>query len=123
MDRHHPCVREDIMEAKTETKVERIILRHLTGSKANYEESFALSQVPEITIGRHPSCTIRYDADIDDLVSGQHARITQDAADQAVFTLTDPGSRNGTFVNKQRVTTPVRIMPGDVIQFGAGGPE
>ncbi len=111
------------MEVKPETKIERVILRHLTGSKANQEEKFALSQFTEITIGRNPSCLIRFDADLDDLVSGQHARITQDAGEPTLFTLTDPGSRNGTFVNKQRVTTPVRIMPGDVIQFGAGGPE
>ncbi len=111
------------MEAKPETKVARIMLRHLTGSKANQEEPFALSQFPEITFGRLPSSTVRFDADLDDLVSGQHASITPDTADQTAFTLTDLGSRNGTFVNKQRVTTPVRLSPGDVIQFGAGGPE
>jgi S1-C subfamily serine protease len=111
------------MEAKTETRVERIILRHLSGSKAGQEEKFELSQFPELSIGRTPSSTIRYDADKDDLVSGKHAQITTDPADSTVFTLTDLGSRNGTFVNRQRVTTPVRIKPGDVLQFGAGGPE
>lgn len=111
------------MEANTETRVERIILRHLTGSKAGQVETFELKQFPELSIGRTPSSTIRYDADRDDLVSGKHATLTVDPADSTVFTLTDLGSRNGTFVNKQRVTSPVRIKPCDVIQFGAGGPE
>ncbi len=111
------------MEAKTETSVERIILRHLTGSKAGQVETFELKQFPELSIGRTPSSTVRYDADRDDLVSGKHARLTTDPADSTVFTLTDLGSRNGTFVNKQRVASPVRLRPGDVIQFGVGGPE
>jgi serine protease Do len=111
------------MEAKTETKVERIILRHLTGSKANQEEPYDLSQFPEITIGRHPSCVIRFDENLDDMVSGKHAKITYDTANPTAFTLTDPGSRNGTFVNNHRVTNPVTLVPGDVLQFGAGGPQ
>src|SRR5215218_10101700 len=32
-------------------------------------------------------------------------------------------SRNGTFVNRQRITGTVRINPGDVVQLGPGGPE
>jgi len=111
------------MEVMTETKVERMILKHLTGSKAGQEEKFDLSRFAELTIGRNPSSIIRYDAEADDLVSGQHAKITQDPSDPAVFWLTDLGSRNGTYVNKQRVANPVRIKSGDLIQFGAGGPE
>lgn len=111
------------MDSKTETHAERIILRHLTGSKRNLEERIELNQFQELSIGRSPSSDIRYNADSDDLVSGQHARIVRDAASPSVFMLTDLGSRNGTFVNKQRVTSPVRVMPGDLIQFGAGGPE
>jgi pSer/pThr/pTyr-binding forkhead associated (FHA) protein/S1-C subfamily serine protease len=115
--------REDIMEAKTETRVERIILRHLSGSKTSEEQKFDLAQFPEITIGRHPSCVIRFDENLDDMVSGKHAKITYNADNPTAFTLTDPGSRNGTFVNKHRVTNPVTLVPGDVLQFGAGGPQ
>lgn len=111
------------MEARAETKIERIILKHLTGSKSGKDERIELSQSPEILIGRHPAAHVRYDADNDDLVSGRHARITQDAADPCVFTLTDTGSRNGTYVNNQKATSPVRLLPGDVLQFGAGGPK
>jgi S1-C subfamily serine protease len=111
------------MASTQELNIERVILRHLSGSKAGQHDTFELKQFHELNIGRLPSSQVHYDADRDDLVSGQHARIAQDAADPAVFTLTDLGSRNGTFVNKQRVTSPVRLRPGDVIQFGAGGPE
>lgn len=111
------------MKSKPETKIERIVLKHLSGTKAKLEEKFDLAQVSELTIGRHPASVIRYDENSDDLVSGNHARITQDQTEMQNFTLVDLGSRNGTFVNNQRVTSPVKIKPGDVIQLGAGGPE
>lgn len=111
------------MESNATTKIERIILRHLSGSKAGKEETFDLHQLQELTIGRHPSSRVQYDEAKDDLVSGQHARITQEAADPTAFTLTDLNSRNGLYVDKQRVITPVRLVPGNVIQLGAGGPE
>ena len=111
------------MDTNLPAKVERIILRHLSGSKAGHEETFDLNQLQELTIGRHPSSSVQYDETKDDLVSGQHARITQDAADATAFTLTDLGSRNGLYVDKQRVINAVRLVPGNVIQLGAGGPE
>ncbi len=111
------------METNSTAKVERIILRHLSGSKAGREEVFDVGQLQELTIGRHPSASVQYDEAKDDLVSGQHARITQDAADATAFTLTDLGSRNGLYVDKQRVINAVRLIPGNVIQLGAGGPE
>ena len=111
------------METNSTAKVERIILRHLSGSKAGHEEVFDVNQLQELTIGRHPSSSVQYDEAKDDLVSGQHARITQEAADATAFTLTDLGSRNGLYVDKQRVINAVRLIPGNVIQLGAGGPE
>ena len=111
------------METNSPAKVERIILRHLSGSKAGREETFDINQLQELTIGRHPSSSVQYDETKDDLVSGQHARITQDASDATAFTLTDLGSRNGLYVDKQRVINPVRLVPGNVIQLGASGPE
>src|SRR5712692_2181458 len=106
-----------------EVTMERIVLRHLSGSKANQVEEFPLSQVKELSIGRDPSSTVRFDPERDDQVGRQHARLAQDAADPTRFILTDLNSRNGTYVNKQRITGTVRVMPGDRIQFGPGGPE
>jgi pSer/pThr/pTyr-binding forkhead associated (FHA) protein len=106
-----------------EVFMKRIILRHLSGSKANQVEEFSLDQFKELSIGRDPSSSVRYDPQRDDLVSRQHAKIAPDASDPTQFTITDLNSRNGTYVNKQRITGSVRISPGDVIQFGPSGPE
>lgn len=103
--------------------MERIILRHLKGSKASQLEEFPLQQFIELTIGRDPNSTIRFDPEKDDLVGRQHARISKDSADPYRFKLQDLNSRNGTFLNKLRVVGEMPLQPGDVIQLGAGGPE
>lgn len=103
--------------------MERVILRHLKGSKASQLEEFPLQQFAELTIGRDPNSTIRFDPEKDDLVGRQHARISKDAADPYRFKLQDLNSRNGTFLNKLRVVGEMPLQPGDVIQLGAGGPE
>jgi serine protease Do len=103
--------------------MERIVLRHLNGSKANQVEEFPLAHFKELLVGRDPSATVKYDPDKDDLVGREHARIAQDPHEPTQFTITDLNSRNGTFVNKQRVFGSTRIGPGDLVQFGAGGPE
>jgi pSer/pThr/pTyr-binding forkhead associated (FHA) protein len=101
----------------------RIVLRHLRGSRAGQVDDFPLSQFTELTIGRDPSSMLRYDPEKDDLVGRQQARIAPDPADPMHFAITDLSSRNGTFVNKQRIIGTARVNPGDVIQFGPGGPE
>lgn len=103
--------------------MERVILRHLKGSKASQLEEFPLQQFVELTIGRDPASSIRFDPETDDLVGRQHARISRDAADPYRFRLQDLNSRNGTFLNKLRVVGEMPLQPGDVIQLGAGGPE
>lgn len=103
--------------------MERIVLRHLSGSKANQVEEFPLAHFRELIFGRDPSASVKYDPNRDDLVGRQHAKIIQDPADPNQFVITDLNSRNGTFVNRQRIGGSVRISPGDTVQFGAGGPE
>jgi S1-C subfamily serine protease len=101
----------------------RIVLRHQSGSRANQVDEYPLEHVKELIIGRDPTATVKYDPEGDDLVSRQHAKIVQDPDNPARFVLTDLNSRNGTFVNKQRVTGGVALNVGDVVQLGAGGPE
>ena len=103
--------------------MQRIIIRHLSGSKANQVEEFPLNHFNEIIFGRDPSSSVKYDPDRDDLVGRQHVRIAPDPKDATQFIVSDLNSRNGTYVNKQRITDPARIVPGDVIQLGPGGPE
>jgi serine protease Do len=103
--------------------MKRIVLKHISGSKANQIEEFPLHLFSEIIIGRDASATVKYDPNRDDLVGRQHAKIAVDPANNSQFFLNDLNSRNGSFVNKQRVTGSVKLTPGDVVQFGAGGPE
>lgn len=103
--------------------MERVILRHLKGSKASQLEEFPLQQFSELVFGRDPNSSVRFDPEKDDLVGRQHARIARDASDPYRFKVVDLNSRNGTYLNKLRVVGEMPIQPGDVIQLGAGGPE
>jgi serine protease Do len=109
--------------AHQEAAMTRIILKHLSGSRAGQASEFPLTQYKEITLGRDPNSAVSYDPEKDDLVGRYHAKITPDAVLPGQFTITDLNSRNGTFVNKQRIIGSARVTPGDVIQLGAGGPE
>ena len=100
----------------------RIILRHISGSKANQVNEFPVDQFQTLTLGRDTDQTIRYDPEKDDLVSKQHAKIVWEAGHDDSFFVTDLDSRNGTYVNKQRISGTASIVPGDVIQLGPGGP-
>lgn len=100
---------------------ERFVIRHITGSKANQVEEFPFAAFDEITFGRERGTTVAYDADVDELVSREHLKITRDGDD--TYSITDLGSRNGTFVNKVQVAGTASIRPGDTVQLGEGGPE
>jgi S1-C subfamily serine protease len=103
--------------------MKRIVLKHLSGSKASQVEEFPLNHFQELVIGRDPSAAVKYDPTKDDLVGRRHARIAPDPTDPSQFTITDLNSRNGTFVNRQRIIGSARLKPGDVVQLGPGGPE
>jgi pSer/pThr/pTyr-binding forkhead associated (FHA) protein len=70
-----------------------------------------------ITIGRHPSCHLRFPADLTS-VSRQHAEIVREGNQ---FRLTDH-STNGTFVNGKRATETL-LKSGDVLGFSEVGPK
>ena len=103
--------------------MERMIIKHLSGSKANQVEEFALKHHNELIFGRDTSATVKFDPDRDDLVGRQHAKISRDPNDPNGFLLSDLNSTNGTFHNKQRLNGTARLNPGDSVQFGPGGPE
>jgi hypothetical protein len=102
--------------------MERIVLTHLSGSKANQEDIFPLSQFEEIILGRDPSSTVRFSEETEVMVGRQHARIVQNPALPAHFLITDLNSLNGTFVNRQRIFDTASLKPGDLVQCGVGGP-
>ena len=79
-------------------------------SGANVGESIELS-APQVLLGRHSSCDVVITAG---KVSRQHARIVREGNE---FLLEDLHSRNGTFVNGQRVENRVRLNNGDRIEL------
>jgi S1-C subfamily serine protease len=103
--------------------MQKIVIRHLTGMKANQVEDIPLQGFREVLIGRDSNAHIRFDADREDLVSRNHARIVRDPSDANAFLLTDLDSRNGSFVNRKRVYGASRVQHGDCIQLGPAGPE
>lgn len=67
---------------------------------------------PALTIGRDPVC----DVTIDDLtVSNQHARFT---FHHKQWWLEDLSSKNGTYLNQEKILTPVVVTTGDSVRFG-----
>ncbi len=72
---------------------------------------------PEIKIGRHPSCQLKYPADLS-IISREHAKITREGNR---FKLTDHSS-NGTIVNGKRIKE-IFLKDGDVITVSEGGPK
>jgi hypothetical protein len=68
----------------------------------------------EYRLGRNPGNDLRIAAD--DTVSGEHAYLRYEKG--GLF-LSDQGSRNGTFLNEQRVAgAPVMVRPGDRVRLG-----
>ncbi len=64
------------------------------------------------TAGRHPESNIFLD---DITVSRRHAEVTKEGDH---YLASDVGSLNGTYVNRERITTPVRLANGDEVQIG-----
>jgi DNA-binding winged helix-turn-helix (wHTH) protein len=67
----------------------------------------------ENVIGRHPACTVWINASS---VSRTHARII---TTQGTATIVDEGSRNGTFVDGQRIAGAHPLADGATITFGS----
>lgn len=65
-----------------------------------------------LVIGRAPDCDLLLE---DEFVSNYHAKIYLLGGR---FYVEDMGSTNGTFVNGRRITSPLELRGGDVIQVG-----
>jgi hypothetical protein len=100
---------------------QRIIIRHLGAGARN--EEFPVDSLVEAIFGREAGCTVHFDPGRDEMVSRRHAKLAVASRDPLTLTLTDLGSRNGTFVNHHRIQGEIRLAPGDRVQLGAGGPE
>jgi DNA-binding winged helix-turn-helix (wHTH) protein len=67
----------------------------------------------EHIVGRDPDVAVRLDAST---VSRRHARLVVTAEGTV---LEDFGSKNGTFLGSERVTSPIRLADGDAIRIGS----
>jgi tetratricopeptide (TPR) repeat protein len=103
--------------------MERILIRHLSGARASQVDEFPAAETSEILVGRDPDAAVRFDPSREDLVSRQHVKIVRDPESPKEFAVVDLQSRNGTFLNHQRVYAPARLTHNDVIQLGPAGPE
>ena len=74
-------------------------------------QRFAISGT--LSIGRAAGCEITLD---DTFISQVHARVT---SGQNGVVIEDLGSTNGTYLNRKKVTAPVVVHTGDVIQVGS----
>jgi serine protease Do len=101
----------------------KIVIHFRNGNRKDTSQEFPVEGQAGIRMGREPVCEICFDIERDDVVSRVHCRVDVESADPPAFKLTDLNSRNGTFVNRQRITGSVVLRPGDIVQLGPGGPE
>ncbi|SOE20253.1 FHA domain-containing protein [Spirosomataceae bacterium TFI 002] len=104
-------------------KPEKYLIRHISGSKANQVEEFNFNTLNELSLGRSANSDVQFDPEEDSVVSREHGRIVKVSDDPYLFKIHDNNSRNGLFVNKQRVKAETAIAPGDEVQLGSNGPS
>lgn len=92
-------------------------IRIVSGARAGQHDVFDKSY---IGIGRHPLSDVRFDAEKDLDASTRHAAIVKTGDS---YLLRDLGSRNGTFVNGEKIEGDRTLADGDKLRFGVHGPE
>ncbi|MFW5905019.1 MAG: trypsin-like peptidase domain-containing protein [Acidobacteriota bacterium] len=92
-------------------------LRILSGGREGDE---VVLRGESLMVGRDRDAHLRLDPERDRASSKRHAELRRDSGG---WVIRDLGSRNGTFVNDERITGSRRLAPGDTIRFGVGGPE
>lgn len=93
------------------------VFKVITGGRAGSQFS---PSGDVFVLGRHADSDLRLHPEIDLSVSARHARISRQGGEWLVE---DLDSRNGTWVNGHRLTSPVALRDGDRIMLGDGGPE
>lgn len=93
-----------------------IRLRQTKGADSGRELEFNQDL---IRIGRMPDSDVNFDPEVDLDASGRHAEIR---SENGRYILIDAGSRNGTWLNGQRVKH-AALRTDDEIELGRGGPK
>ena len=68
-----------------------------------------------VSVGRHPDSDIFLD---DISVSRRHGTFARSAGGAGGYTVTDLGSLNGTYVNRDRIDSEITLSGGDEVQIG-----
>ncbi|HET8987325.1 MAG TPA: FHA domain-containing protein [Humibacillus sp.] len=68
-----------------------------------------------LLIGRNPECALVVD---DDYASGRHCRIYPDPTNRGGWVVEDLGSTNGTFIGRDRLTSPRPVEVGTTLRIG-----
>lgn len=93
-----------------------IRLRQIKGADSGRELEFDQDL---IRIGRMPDSDVNFDPEVDLDASARHAEIR---SENGRYILIDAGSRNGTWLNGQRVKH-AALRTDDEIELGRGGPK
>lgn len=101
----------------------RIVVQHVSGTKANQIENFPLDEYAELVIGRDPTCNIVFDAEREHYVSRRQAVIRITGGDHPSFKIVDLGSTNSTLLNGAKISSEAELLPGDTVELGTGGPR
>lgn len=102
--------------------IQNYVITHTLGAKANQVEEFDFTRHSMLTIGRAASNDIRFDSDLDTLVSREHARIVRESENPLRFIIVDNNSKNGVYIQGNKIEGSAPLVPGDEIELGKGGP-
>jgi len=103
-------------------KIDKIIIRHSEGSKANQNDEFNFDNNDTISLGRSSDANVQFDPESDNGVSRQHATITKGET-VGQFFIEDNNSLNGVFVNGEKISSKRELFAGDTVQLGLKGPK
>lgn len=103
-------------------RVERVVLVHVSGVRAGRREVYSIARLSSLYFGRGPECDVRFDADLELMVSRSHAVLEWSRDDPRRFSLTDLLSSNGTFINGHQLSGVRELRTGDEVQLGVSGP-
>lgn len=105
--------------------MDRIIVSFLAGARAGQTEVYPVARFPALYFGRDPKSDVRFDAEMDNVVSRSHAVIEWSEREDGSrdYTLTDLLSSNGTWLDGQRVEGTVPLLSGAELMLGLGGPQ
>lgn len=111
-DRRREARQEQVMTGHTPRRHRKQLFLEVLEPAEQAGRTFDLDE--ELTIGRSPGCGVPTSYDV--YSSTLHARLYR-RGDQ--LWVEDLQSTNGTFVNSERITKPVRLARGDLLQVGA----